>query len=323
MLPFSPKIPSAPVPPPVEKQTEPPDLPQTSDTEELCPVARGGAHHLAACSLVLSAMGIEHLSTETALLVPPEEVERATRHLQAYREENRNWPPPPFYLQARKQTAQPPTLLLIGGLFLFYQVTGGWEPGNPWFQAGAIDSSRILDHGEWWRLFTGLSLHADGVHLLGNCIIGGFMVHLLCRTIGSGTGWLLLLLAGASGNLLNIALRNTPHHSVGFSTAVFAAIGMFTGLQMKRKFSPIRIVPPLGAGLSLLAFLGTEGEQTDLGAHLLGFFCGILAGLLVTITGLAEAADKHPLQRIFLAGALLLMFTCWWLAAGSSEVPLF
>ncbi len=296
---------------------------QLEKTGPLLQVAQGSAQHLATCSLVLSAMGIDHLKTETVLLVQPEDEDRASRHLQAYLEENRNWPPPPAHLQERKQTAQPPTLLMIGGLFLFYQLTGSWEQTNPWFQAGAIDSIRILDHGEWWRLITSLSLHADGVHLLGNCIIGGFMVHLLCRTIGYGTGWLLLILTGASGNLLNIALRSTPHHSVGFSTAVFAAIGMFTGLQLKRKkISVMGIVLPLGAGLSLLAFLGTEGERTDLGAHLLGFCCGIFAGLLVTASGLGEAADNHPLQQILFTGVILLIFICWWLAARNSAVPL-
>ena len=308
----------------MEKTLPPQNQQQPETTTELCPVARGSEQHLSSCSLVLSAMDIDHLKTETALLVQPEDEDRATRHLQAYLDENRNWPPVPIYLQERKQTAQPPTLLMIGGLFLFFQVTGSWKQSNPWFQAGAIDSVRILDHGEWWRLFTALSLHADGTHLLGNCIIGGFMVHLLCKTIGSGTGWLLLLLAGATGNLLNIALRSTPHHSVGFSTAVFAAIGMFTGLQVKRrKFSPMGIIVPLGAGLSLLAFLGTEGERTDLGAHLLGFCCGIIAGILVVISGLSEAADNHFLQRILFSTAILLIITCWWLAARSSAVPLF
>ena len=308
----------------MENQSQLPSPLQVEKAGPLLQVAQGSAQHLATCSLVLSAMGIDHLKTETTLLVQPEDENRASRHLQAYLEENENWPPPPAYLQERKQTAQPPTLLMIGGLFLFYQLTGSWEQTNPWFQAGAIDSSRILDHGEWWRLFTALSLHADGMHLLGNCIIGGFMVHLLCKAIGSGTGWLLLLVAGASGNLLNIALRSTPHHSVGFSTAVFAAIGMFTGLQLKRnKFSPMGIILPLGAGLSLLAFLGTEGERTDLGAHLLGFCCGIFAGLLVTATRLTEAADNHSFQRIVFASAILLIFTCWWLAARNSGVPLF
>ena len=36
---------------------------------------------------------------------------------------------------------------------------------------------------------------------------------------------------------------------------------------------------PLAAALALLALLGSGGENTDLGAHLLGFATGILLGL--------------------------------------------
>jgi membrane associated rhomboid family serine protease len=168
-----------------------------------------------------------------------------------------------------------------------------------------------------------LSLHADGVHLLGNCLIGGFMAHLLCKTIGYGLGWLLLLLTGALGNLINITIRSTTHHSVGFSTAVFAAIGMFSGLQLKGgKSSPLQIIIPLGAGAGLLAFLGTEGRQTDLGAHLFGFCCGIAAGLLTRLSGLIKAADNNAMQRIFFVVALALISLCWWLAVVNSPVSL-
>jgi len=292
--------------------------------DELYPVARGSEQHLAACSLVLSAMGIDHLKSKTALLVDAEHVDSATSHLQAYREENRNWPPPPTWQQEHKQTAPPPTLLMIGSLFLFFQITGPWQGKSLWFQVGAIDSQAILAQGQWWRLFTALSLHADQMHLLGNCLIGGFMVHLLCKTIGYGSGWLLLLLTGASGNLLNIALRDTGHHSVGFSTAVFAAIGMFSGLQMKKgKLSPLAILLPLGAGIGLLGFLGTEGERTDLGAHFMGFVCGLVAGLLTRMTRLAEAADNQPLQRILFFCALVILFFCWWIAARTLSVEFF
>jgi membrane associated rhomboid family serine protease len=307
--------------PPMEN--EQPEQYLFNDADEYSVVAQGTTSHLAACSLVLSAMGIDHLQTKTSLLVPPEYSDEAGRQLRAYQLENSNWPPPPAGLQEQKQTPPPPTLLMIGGLFLFYQVTGSWQPGNPWFEAGAIDSTRIFEQGQWWRLITALSLHADGMHLLGNCLIGGFMVHLLCKTIGYGSGWLLLLLTGALGNLINIAVRSTTHHSVGFSTAVFAAIGMFSGLQLKNgKNSPLNIIIPLGAGAGLLAFLGTEGKQTDLGAHLFGFCCGIVAGLLTNLTGLVKAADKHVLQRIFFVVALALISLCWWLAATNSPVTL-
>jgi membrane associated rhomboid family serine protease len=213
---------------------------------------------------------------------------------------------------------------MIGALFLFFQLTGPWQGKSLWFQIGAIDNHAILEQGQWWRLITALTLHADEMHLLGNCLIGGFMVHLLCRTIGFGSAWFLLLLTGAFGNLLNIIFRDTIHYSVGFSTAVFAAIGMFSGLQMKKnRFTLSGILLPLGAGIGLLAFLGTEGERTDLGAHLWGFGCGIVAGLLTVVTRLSEKADNQSIQRILFWCALSIIFSCWWLAARTTPASLF
>jgi membrane associated rhomboid family serine protease len=308
----------------MDTPSQQPALSPPGTENELYPVAQGSEQHLAACSLVLSAMGIDHLKSKTALLVDAEHRDSAAWHLQAYREENRNWPPPPSWQQEHKHIAPPPTLLMIGSLFLFFQITGPWQGKSLWFQVGAIDSQAVFEQGQWWRLFTALSLHADEMHLLGNCLIGGGMVHLLCTTIGYGSGWLLLLLTGGLGNLLNIALRDTSHHSVGFSTAVFATIGMFSGLQMKKgKFFSWRILMPLGAGIGLLAFLGTEGERTDLGAHFMGFVCGIIAGLLTRMTGFSEAADNRSLQRILFLAALGLFFSCWWLAFRTTSAPLF
>jgi membrane associated rhomboid family serine protease len=205
---------------------------------------------------------------------------------------------------------------MIGGLIVFYMVTGPWFAANPWFQAGAIDSSKILEQGQWWRLVTALTLHADQVHLVGNCVIGGFMVHLLCKTTGFGTGWLALILSGMTGNLLNIALRNTPHYSVGFSTAIFAAIGIFCGQQLtERKATIIRqLLLPLGAGAGLLAMLGSEGKQTDLGAHLFGLGCGLACGLLLQLIRLNLQAENRLLQQALFATTIALVTGCWLLA---------
>ncbi len=294
------------------------------ETEKYSVVAEGGHDHISACALVLAAMGIDYRQEDTLLLVPGEEADLARQQLQAYYEENSNWPPPPNWIHQRhKQIPPPPTLMMIGALFLFFQVTGPWQPGNPWFEAGAIDSSRILDQGQWWRLVTALSLHGNGTHLLGNCLIGGFMVHLLSLTIGYGSGWLLLLFTGALANFLNIVLRDGPHYSVGFSTAVFAAIGMFSGLKIKiGRGAPLRFLIPLGAGAGLLAFLGTEGQHTDLGAHLSGFCCGIVVGLLIMRTNLIKAADNPTIQRFFFFCTLAIIFLCWWLAVLHAPIPL-
>jgi membrane associated rhomboid family serine protease len=283
----------------------------------LVAIAGPEADRIESLSLVLSAVGIEHVLDERdkKLLVADQDAESALFHLNEYRTENLNWPPlPPPRPTLHPQT--PPTLLMMGLLTLFFAHTGSWSTDSRWFTQGAIDSVAILDRGEWWRLLTALTLHADLVHLTGNCLIGGVMIHFLSKTVGYGWAWLLLLLNGFAGNLLNILLRQDPHISVGFSTSVFAAIGIFTGLQFIRlKERPIKeLMLPLGAGAGLLAFLGSEGVRTDLGAHFFGFVCGIASGILLGRTGVLATNLRPSFQPLLFSVSLSSILLCWMLA---------
>jgi membrane associated rhomboid family serine protease len=246
------------------------------------------------------------------------------KELQAFREENRYWPPPPSAVRPAVYTDNPPTLLMFGGLMIFHWLTGPWVAANPWFKAGAVDSPAILEQGEWWRLITALTLHADQMHLVGNSVIGGVIVHLLCKATGYGMGWLALLLAAMMGNFFNIILRDTPHYSVGFSTAVFAAVGILCGRQLNNKASTIirQVVLPLGAGVGLLAMLGSEGERTDFGAHLFGLASGLIYGLLLQLTDLDLLGSRRRVQLTLFFLSLLLILLCWFLATGG-EYPVF
>jgi membrane associated rhomboid family serine protease len=102
---------------------------------------------------------------------------------------------------------------------------------------------------------------------------------------------------------------------VGFSTAVFAAIGLLTGMQLGR--TAVRsfkaLLLPLGAGAGLLAFLGSAGVRTDLGAHFFGFVCGIGCGWLFMRTGLTERLQAPALQagQFILALTVLLLAWMW------------
>ncbi|NOQ67579.1 MAG: rhomboid family intramembrane serine protease [Desulfobacterales bacterium] len=247
---------------------------------------------------------------------------KALSEIAAYMEENSDWPPsrPEKSVQLPVLTKyQPPTILMMGALIILYVITGPWAADSNWFSQGAVSGKQILEHGQWYRLVTGLTLHADVVHLVGNVLTGGVLVHFLCRLLGHGLGWSLILASGIIGNFINILLHGNPHNSVGFSTAIFGTIGILSGYQAVSKKSAAfkEILLPLAAGAGLLAFLGTGGPRTDLGAHFFGLLTGaVLGALLFFLPSQRILINKTSLQTNLFIASLALVFFCWWLAMG-------
>lgn len=269
-------------------------------------------------ALVLEAADIEHRlrhgATGWQLLVAEENISRATEELLLFTEENRNWPPERGGDSGREAVVEhaPPVLPVMGGLIVFHAVTGGWESHSHWFTDGALDRVRVLNDGQWWRLITALTLHADSVHLLGNVFFGGLLVYSLCRHLGSGIAWFSVLLTGVLANGINLFFHADPYQSVGFSTAVFGMVGMLSGMRLRRIGGWQEMVLALGSAASLLALLGSSGEKTDLGAHFWGVTIGLLVGMILAAFGLAgKRILAPPGQWLLFAGSLALVFGSW------------
>jgi len=277
-------------------------------------------------SLVLRAANIpsaiEFEKHSWVIKVSPVHEKKAIGEIAAYMEENSDWPlsRPKKRVQLPVLTkSQPPTLLMMGALVILYVITGPWAEGSNWFSQGAVSGKQILEHGQWYRLVTGLTLHADVVHLVGNVIIGGVLVHFLCRLLGHGLGWFLILASGTLGNFINILLHGNTHNSVGFSTAIFGTIGILSGYQAANKRSAAlkEILLPLAAGAGLLAFLGTGGARTDLGAHFFGLLTGaVLGALLIFLPSQRILINKMSLQTNLFIASLAIVALCWWFAIG-------
>jgi membrane associated rhomboid family serine protease len=203
---------------------------------------------------------------------------RARELLAAWERENRREPepePPPGGPFPWLSLAA-----LSAALLGFFSVTGPREAGSEWFAAGSARSSLILA-GQWWRAVTALTLHADAGHVLGNVLGATLFAGALWARFGSGVGLALLLAAGTLGNLANALLRGAGHSSVGASTAVFAAVGALAAdALVQRRVPRGGRLAPLGAGLGILAMLGTS-ERADLWAHFFGLAAGLLLGLPV------------------------------------------
>lgn len=272
-------------------------------------------------SLVLSAVRLPHrLRMQPGrwlVEVPAQLAEAARAEIGDFEEENSNWPPPPR--KADRVSAviesQPPVVFVFMALILFYGITGPWAWASQWFTQGALSAQQVLRHGEWWRVVTALTLHADTEHLLGNVVFGGLLAFFLCRLLGSGLGWLLALVSGAIGNVISVLLRDQAYQAVGFSTMVFGMVGMLSGMRLRRLGSWQEVLLALGGALGLLAFLGTEGKRTDLGAHLWGMVAGMGVGVLVATlpTGFLRRI-LFRWQWLFFLAAVFIVLASWTLA---------
>ncbi len=186
--------------------------------------------------------------------------------------------------------------------------------GIHWMEAGEMQAGRVMS-GEVWRSITALTLHADTLHLLSNLAFGGVFGLLAGRILGGGVAWLAIVVGGGMGNLLNAALRDPNHLSIGASTAVFACLGILVALALRPSrdqlsSSSMRRWSPLVAGVLLFATLGMEGERTDVLAHATGFVSGLAIGGFCSLIPRRMLANEF-MQFAAAAGTWVLVVCCW------------
>ncbi|MDR2076420.1 MAG: rhomboid family intramembrane serine protease [Desulfovibrio sp.] len=293
--------------------------------------------------LVCAARKIPHLiiprGTSSPLYVPALYERIALREITAFERER----PPVF--------SRTPTREQFGLVLCFFLLLAVWHglrfhwfgfallPAPPfpalpgaWGERFGLDIFRVWFSGEWWRCATALTLHTEGAHLAGNLAFGLFFFLPLCRRAGTGLGLLLAVLAGMLGNAGDVAFRDAPLISMGFSTALFGAVGglcALAGVDALRSPSPAggrplslfsprfsRFFFSIAAGLALLGFLGGGAEaHTDYAAHIAGFCAGvILAFPLLPLDAFLRRLSprREAAAQILLALISLLLLALAW-----------
>ncbi len=261
----------------------------------------------------------EKLDNKWQLLVPTDQYQIACQELILYETENRNWPPPPpVERKLHENTAATIWIFILLAIFhniIQQQISLFGHHPIDWIELGNAHAEKILQ-GEWWRLITALTLHSGVLHLISNIALGGIFMVRLCRLLGSGHAWFLVLCAGALGNLLNALVQSPNHQSIGSSTAVFGAVGLLATINMLHYRSNLRQRWPLpiAAALGLLALLGASGENTDIGAHLFGFISGIGLGLVENYFMQGIESPSKQLNRVLTISSTTLILVAWWMA---------
>jgi rhomboid protease GluP len=285
-------------------------------------------------AFMLYAVGIASAlardSREFILLVDSAEAATALEHLRLYEVERLNRPPPPPpppKLYPHAWTGSVLYALVITGV-AFAISNGLWRLDA--FDVGELDAG-LVRQGQWWRVWTALTLHLDGPHLAANSLAGIWFGYLAARLIGVGNAWFLTVVGAGLANWIEAFLGPATHRSVGASTAVFTALGLLSAFSWRTRLAyPQRWAlrwGPLVAGVVLLSWTGSGGQSldepgrpggdtVDVAAHLLGFAVGLLFG-----AGAAFAAATRRLDRVpqWLAGLLALApLVAGWIAALSS-----
>ncbi len=276
------------------------------------------------------ASAIARDSRGYVLLVDAPDSGVAREHLRLYEAERLNRPPPP---------PPPPKLFehaWAGSLsyaLLITAVAAAISSGLgrlDAFYLGELDAA-LVRNGQWWRIWTALTLHVDGLHLATNMAFGVWFGYLASRVLGVGHAWFLTVLGAGFANWIEALLGPATHRSVGASTAVFTALGLLSAYSWRAQLAyPQRWAlrwGPLIAGVVLLGWTGTGGESlegqakpggetVDVAAHVLGFLVGLLLG-----AGAASAPAARMLYRVpqWLTGLLALSaIVAGWASALSS-----
>ena len=291
-------------------------------------VFRGPPAQCREYGLVLDATGIDyHIEPGTEsweLVVAGDQLRRAYEELGRYSLERPPARVPSVYQQAQPGAVYGAATYVVLLLFVAYAA------GIPlfrldWFAVGALDAAPTARF-ELWRWFTALTLHADAQHLLSNLLSGVLAGIAAGRLIGPGCAWGLALLAAGCAHGIEMAISPPFHRAIGASTAVFALLGLISGLAFSETIQTrerrLRRWAPVFAGCVLLALTGGGGADAehlaaaahvDVLGHLLGFGCGVVAGALFGLSPLRKTAVPRIQAGLGVAAVTLVALA--WLAA--------
>jgi len=267
-------------------------------------------------SLVLISQGIESVVQQRVedgawiVEIAPGDAARAAESIAAYERENAT-----IWRHEVKWTG----LLFDARVVFWYAALALWfwsvaESPLNLRTAGMVVRGAVL-HGDWWRLFTAVTLHADIAHLVANVTTGIVFTGIAMGCFGAGNALLLSLLAGALGNLMSLALHDDPFQSLGASGMVMASLGLLTAqsfIAARHERPKLLVGRGVIAGCLLVVLLGFS-PRSDVIAHVGGFFAGVVLGALAMAF---RRVLLRPFVNVVSFGVFLaLVLVPWWRAA--------
>lgn len=268
--------------------------------------------------LVLASQNIDAVierSKETGkyiLIVSESDFPRAVEQLRLYQAENAEFRQP-YQIEIAKNIFDGRSLVWALVMISIYAIDSSSKIDIR--SAGIMHKNAVL-LGEWWRLFTAVTLHNDIPHLATNVSTGIILLGIAMVYYGAGLSILLAFLAGVFGNVCGLFFHSGDYYGLGASGMVMGALGL---LASSGWLSPhfegskkLTILRRLIAAIMLFILVGTN-PQSDIQAHLGGFFFGLFSGIL-TVKILKRPSLYYPLNSIAAIIAIALFLFVWWRA---------
>lgn len=169
------------------------------------------------------------------------------------------------------------TLAVVGLSILAWQNWGGAED--------LMSASReaVYQKHEYWRAWTTLFVHGDAKHLLSNIFLFFILGTFLTGYFGISLVLTSAFFMGGLTNLLVLATMPLQTQLIGLSGVVFWMGGAWLILYflIDRKRSLLqRFLRAMGVALVIFMPAETFDPSVSYKSHFVGFFLGIIAGLL-------------------------------------------
>lgn len=169
------------------------------------------------------------------------------------------------------------TVITMLVVTLFY-----WNAPQDWAQLLSVSKNQIFQQGQLWRIFTAIFIHSDIEHLLSNMLLLWFFSYFIFGYFGFKMYPVVSFFMAGLVNGLAIWTYEPSVQLMGASGLVYLLGGLWLALyaQIQRQYAIgqrlLRVI-----GIAFMIFLpSTFMPSTSYRTHAIGFFVGILTGLL-------------------------------------------
>jgi membrane associated rhomboid family serine protease len=189
-------------------------------------------------------------------------------------------------------------VLLSGGAVF----SGGARFDQTLFDMGAMFPQAIA-HGQYWRLFTAMFLHANLLHIAFNMYALYLFGYLIEGAFGKARFVAIYFVTGFLASVTSYTFSDPRSLGVGASGAIFGLLGAWVAYNYRRRGSAMASAQLRWAllliGINL--FLGFSFASIDNFAHIGGLISGAVAGWL------AEGFGPRTYRTAVTAGGLALL----------------